>query len=90
MMPRSLWHNHNLFTYICSDLRSIELTAVAVCPRSHKKKPKSHAWVCFSDLVNRDRFVEEWNGRQVDDKILQVTAILPPDGAIPKPTFGVS
>ncbi|KAI1499656.1 hypothetical protein F5X99DRAFT_410843 [Biscogniauxia marginata] len=32
--------------------------------------------------VTMDRFVEEWNGRQVEDKILQVTGLLPPDGTI--------
>lgn len=83
VMPRTLWYNQNLFNHICPDLGTTEPTAVAVCPRSRKKKPRTHAWVCFGNAADRDRFVEEWNGRRVGDMILQVTAILPPVGTVP-------
>ncbi|KAI0009039.1 hypothetical protein F4779DRAFT_641085 [Xylariaceae sp. FL0662B] len=80
LMPPSLRHSQNLLNCICASGSgaAAEPIAVAVCP-PRKKKPKRHAWVCFADQGAMDCFVEEWNGKQVDGQVLQVTALPPPE-----------
>ncbi|KAI1149524.1 hypothetical protein F4825DRAFT_453357 [Nemania diffusa] len=72
IMPPSLQYSQNLLNYLRLSSYADELAAVAVCPPSHKKKPKTHAWVCFTNQRAMERFVKEWNGKQIDDLGLQV------------------
>ncbi|KAI1772857.1 hypothetical protein F4818DRAFT_443738 [Hypoxylon cercidicola] len=77
LLPPSLRYSQNLLNLICKGFNIIEPTAVAVCPPSHKKRPKTHAWVCFADRCATDQFVKEWNGMPVDGQVLQVEVFLP-------------
>ncbi|KAI0976267.1 hypothetical protein F4678DRAFT_219352 [Xylaria arbuscula] len=75
IMPPSIQDSQKLFNYIRLSSYADEITAVAVCPPSHKKKPKTHAWVCFANQRAMDRFVKEWNGKEIDDQVLQVEVV---------------
>ncbi|KAK5662538.1 hypothetical protein OQA88_8450 [Cercophora sp. LCS_1] len=71
---------HEEFPFIVRTNRSqgsslTALPSVAVCPKAKNMKPRTHAWVCFGSQKVMQHFVEEWDGRRIDDKTLRVNIV---------------
>lgn len=76
-LPTTLSSPHRLFNLVKATFE--EPKAVSVCPPAKQKRPRTHGWICFYDEATLEDFIREWDGKEVDGKILRVGGKPPPE-----------